>query len=175
MDSAPGTSTSPQRPSTHPTDGQPVSQPDPRPRPEQPGPEPGILELRIHGIANELPYGALDLPRGEVTQSDGDGLGSFWIPTPAAEARDKALPPGHVHAIRPDVRREAYSWGAMARLGGIPFGGLLGIVGKVAVRLLWAAMVPFGLVNAAYWARRIPEPEPGAHGAPGRSGSLRSG
>ncbi|MFC8799144.1 hypothetical protein ACFT2C_15520 [Promicromonospora sp. NPDC057138] len=173
MESAPpGTPTSPQPPGPQ--------EPGPeRPSLERPSPEPAILELRIHGIANELPYGALDLPRGEVTQSDGDGLGSFWIPTRAAEARDKALPPGHVHAIRPDVRREAYSWGAMARLGGIPFGGLLGVVGKLAVRLLWAAMVPFGLVNAAYWARRIPDPEPGAHGAPGareahgRSGSLR--
>lgn len=144
-------------------------------------PQPHVLELRIHGIANALPYGSLDLPRDEVVQSDGDGLGSFWTPTPAAEARDKALPPGHVHAIRPDVRREAYSWSAMARLGGLPFGGVLGILGTVAVRLLWAAMVPFGLANAAYWARRIPAPEAGAHGdgaheaGAGRrpSGSLR--
>lgn len=145
-------------------------------------PQPHILELRIHGVANTLPYGSLDLPRQEVTQSDGDGLGSFWTPTPGADARDKALPPGHVHAIRPDVRREAYSWGAMARLGGLPFGGVLGVVGTLVVRLLWAAMVPFGLANAAYWARRIPAPEPGAHrpgpaAGPGAdrpgSGSLR--
>jgi len=167
MESAPsGTPTSPQRPG-------PPPDPESVPTTGRPGPEPSILELRIHGIANELPYGALDLSRGEVTQSDGDSLGSFWIPTRAAEARDKALPAGHVHAIRPDVRREAYSWGAMARLVGIPFGGLLGVVARLAARLLWAAMVPFGLVNAAYWARRIPAPEPGAHGAPGRSGGLR--
>lgn len=127
-------------------------------------PQPHILELRIHGIANALPYGSLDLPRDEVVQCDGDGLGSFWAPRPDVEARGKALPPGHVHAIRPDVRREAYSWSAMARLGGLPFGGLLGVLGTVAVRLLWAAMIPFGLANAAYWARRIPAPEPGAHG-----------
>ncbi|MFD6445275.1 hypothetical protein ACFWEJ_09230 [Promicromonospora sp. NPDC060204] len=142
----------------------------------QPGTPPSILELRIHGVANALPYGALGLPRDEVTQSDGDGLGSFWVPAPAAEARDRALPPGDVHAIRPDVRREAYSWGAMARLGGLPFGGLLGVVGTLAVRLLWAAMVPFGLVNAAYWARRIPAPLPAAHRPTARDtrpGSLR--
>jgi hypothetical protein len=146
MDSAPpGTETSPQ-------------QPGPRP-----SPQPSILELRIHGVASMLPHGSLDLPHDEVTQSDGDALGSFWIPKPAVEARDKALPPGDVHAIRPDVRREAYSWGAMARLSGLPFGGVLGVVGTLAVRLLWAAMVPFGLANAAYWARRIPAPEPGAH------------
>jgi hypothetical protein len=142
-------------------------------------PQPHILELRIHGIANAPPFGSLDLPRDEVVQSDGDGLGSFWTPRPDVEARDKALPPGHVRAIRPDVRREAYSWSAMARLGGLPFGGLLGVLGAVAVRLLWAAMIPFGLANAAYWARRIPAPEPGAHppgpqGArPPASGSLR--
>ncbi|MEU4385834.1 hypothetical protein [Promicromonospora sp. NPDC023805] len=138
-------------------------------------PQPHILELRIHGIANALPYGSLDLPQSEVVQSDGDALGSFWTPTPDAEARDKALPPGHVRAIRPDVRREAYSWSAMARLGGLPFGGVLGVIGTVAVRLLWAAMIPFGLANAAYWARRIPAPEVGAHEsgttAPGASGS----
>ncbi|MFC6511279.1 hypothetical protein ACFQBY_22750 [Promicromonospora citrea] len=135
-----------------------------------------VLELRIHGIANTLPYGSLDLPREEVVQSDGDGLGSFWTPRPDVAARDRSLPPGHVHAIRPDVRREAYSWGAMARLGGLPFGGVLGVVGTLAVRLLWAAIVPFGLANAAYWARRIPAPEPGAHApAPRRApaGSLR--
>lgn len=132
---------------------------------------PSILELRIHGIANTPPHGTLGLSRGQVVRSDGDGLGSFWTPRPQVDARNKALPPGHVHAIRPDVRREAYSWGAMARVGGLPFGGLLGMVGMLAVRLLWAAMVPFGLANAAYWARRIPAPEPAAHRPP--SGSLR--
>ncbi|MCP2266644.1 hypothetical protein ACFQHV_08435 [Promicromonospora thailandica] len=154
MDSAPpGTPTSPQ---TSP-------QSSTRPR-DVPAAGVNVLELRIHGIANTLPYGSLDLPREEVTQSDGDGLGSFWTPRPDVAARDRALPPGHVHAIRPDVRREAYSWGAMARLGGLPFGGVLGMVGRFAVRLLWAAMVPFGLANAAYWARRIPAPDPTAHG-----------
>ncbi|WP_423464849.1 hypothetical protein ACO229_10395 [Promicromonospora sp. MS192] len=164
MDSAPpGTPTSPG--------------PDPRRDPgrdpeERPAPAPGasgstVLELRIHGIANAVPHSSLDLPRGEVTQSDGDSLGSFWTPRPEAEARDKALPAGHVHAIRPDVRREAYSWGAMARLGGLPFGGVLGLVGTVAVRLMWAAMVPFGLANAGYWARRIPAPDTGSGAAGG--------
>ncbi|PUB21516.1 hypothetical protein C8K30_11459 [Promicromonospora sp. AC04] len=140
-------------------------------RAQQPSPQPSVLELRIHGVANTAPHLTLGLPREEVVQSDGDGLGSFWIPRPDVEARDKALPPGDVRAIRPDVRREAYSWGAMARLGGLPFGSVLGIVGTVAVRLLWAAMVPFGLANAAYWARRIPAPESGADGP--TSGSLR--
>ncbi|MFI2486300.1 hypothetical protein ACH47X_05290 [Promicromonospora kroppenstedtii] len=144
-------------------DSEPASPPrTPRPAAEQ-EPGPSILELRIHGIANTPPHGTLGLRRDEVTQSGGDGLGSFWVPTPAAEARGRSLPPGDVHAIRAGVRREAYSWGAMARLGGLPFGGVLGFVGTVAVRLLWAAMVPFGLVNAAYWARRIPAPDPAAH------------
>lgn len=154
-------------PQALPPDADPVPDAAPRaglrPR-DVPVADVNVLELRIHGIANTLPYGSLDLPREEVVQSDGDGLGSFWTPRPDVASRDRALPPGHVHAIRPDVRREAYSWGAMARLGGLPFGGVLGVVGMLAVRLLWAAMVPFGLANAAYWARRIPAPEPEAHG-----------
>ena len=149
------------------------------PSPQRPDERPSILELRIHGIANTPPHSTLDLPRDEITRSDGDGLGSFWTPRPDVEARDRALPPGDVHAIRSDVRREAYSWGAMARLGGLPLGGVLGFVGALAVRLLWAAMVPFGLANAAYWARRVPAAEPGSSGTPRTgtgsraSGSLR--
>lgn len=144
-------------------DSEPASPPRTSPPAAEQEPAPSVLELRIHGIANTPPHGTLGLRREEVTQTGGDGLGSFWVPTPAAEERGRSLPPGDVHAIRAGVRREAYSWGAMARLGGLPFGGVLGFVGTVAVRLLWAAMVPFGLVNAAYWARRIPDPDPAAH------------
>ncbi|WP_425953930.1 hypothetical protein [Xylanimonas sp. McL0601] len=115
-----------------------------------------VLELRIHGIANTPPARMLELPADEVMLADGDGLGSFWIPTPAAEARDRALPPGHLHHIPPGVRREAYSWGAMARTSALPFGGLLGSVAHAALRVLWAAVVPFGIANAAYWARAVP-------------------
>ncbi|MCF4121447.1 hypothetical protein L1785_10685 [Antribacter sp. KLBMP9083] len=141
---------------------------------------PTVLELRIHGVANTPPHGTLDLPAAEVVQSDGDALGSFWTLTPEAAARDRALPPGDVHALRPDVRREAYSWGAMARLGGLPLGGAVGAVVRIGIRVLWAAIVPFGLANVAYWARRVPPPDAGAHPArpasphagPGRRGAV---
>lgn len=141
---------------------------------------PTVLELRIHGVANTPPHGTLELPPADVVQSDGDALGSFWTLTPEAAARDRALPPGDVHALRPDVRREAYSWGAMARLGGLPLGGAVGAVAQTGIRVLWAAIVPFGLANAAYWARRVPLPDAGAHTArpapspagPGRRGAV---
>lgn len=126
-----------------------------------------VLELRIHGVSNTPPHRILDLPAGEVVQTDGDSLGSFWVPTPEADARDRepapgdvrdrAVPAGDPHEIRHDVRREAYSWGAMSRLGRLPFGGVLGLVGTVATRVMWVAIVPFGLANAGYWARRLPE------------------
>src|SRR5690606_40500340 len=89
-----------------------------------------VLELRIHGVANTPPYGMLDLPPGEVEQCDGDGLGSFWVATADADARDRVpgtpgapVAPGDLHAVRADVRRGAYSWGAMARYGALPLAG----------------------------------------------------
>ncbi|MBD5788285.1 hypothetical protein IF650_19160, partial [Cellulosimicrobium terreum] len=135
-----------------------------------------VLELRIHGVANTPPHGMLDLPPGEVEQCDGDGLGSFWVPTPAASARDRTtahgsggVAPGDLHAIRADVRREAYSWGAMARLGAFPLSGMLGAVARGVTRALWALNVPFGLANVAYWARHVPGAEDGdARRAPAR-------
>ncbi|MFE6235099.1 hypothetical protein [Cellulosimicrobium sp. NPDC057862] len=136
-----------------------------------------VLELRIHGVANTPPHGMLDLPPGEVEQCDGDGLGSFWVPTAAADARDRApgtpaapVDPGDLHAIRADVRREAYSWGAMARFGTFPLAGVVGAVARGLTRALWALNVPFGLANVAYWARRVPGAEDGAvHDPPARS------
>lgn len=138
-----------------------------------PGTAPTVLELRIHGVANTPPHGTLELPAADVMQSDGDALGSFWTLTPEAAARDRALPPGDVHALRHDVRREAYSWGAMARLGGLPLGGAVGGVVRIGIRVLWAAIVPFGLANVAYWARRVPLPDAGAR--PARPAPPRAG
>jgi|GEM_PF-304532 len=135
-----------------------------------------VLELRIHGVANTPPHGMLDLPPGEVEQCDGDGLGGFWVPTPAADARDRVpgtpdapVAPGDLHAVGADVRREAYSWGAMARLGTFPLAGFLGALARGVTRALWALNVPFGLANVAYWTRRVPGAEDGAaHDPPAR-------
>ncbi|MCB7137302.1 hypothetical protein [Cellulosimicrobium marinum] len=131
--------------------------------------ERSVLELRIHGVANTPPHGMLDLPPDEVDRCDGDGLGSFWTATAEADARDRApgtaehpVAPGDLHAVRPDVRREAYSWGGMARHGGLPLAGALGAVARGANRALWALNVPFGLANVAYWARRVPGAEDSA-------------
>jgi hypothetical protein len=117
-----------------------------------------ILELRIHGVSNTPPEGMLDLEPAEVERADGDGLGSFWRPSAEAEARGRAAAPGTLQYIPPGVRREAYSWGAMARIGGIPGGRLLGAVAQVMVRVAWALLTPLGLANVAYWARSIHDP-----------------
>ena len=118
--------------------------------------EPTVLELRVHGISNTPPESVLDLPTGEIERSRGDDLGSFWTPTAQARERDVLLPPGDRHHIRPDVRREAYSWGAMARLSSVPFVGALGALGRGVTRVLWTLVIPFGLANVAYWSRRPP-------------------
>ncbi|AEG44272.1 hypothetical protein [Isoptericola variabilis] len=124
-----------------------------------------ILELRVHGVSNTPPEGMLDLDPDEVERADGDGLGSFWAPTAEAEARGRAAAPGTLRHIPPGVRREAYSWGAMARIGGVPGGRVLGAVARVAVRAAWALLTPLGLANVAYWARPVHDPRrPGAAG-----------
>ena len=56
------------------------------------------------------------------------------------------------------VRREAYSWGAMARFSTVPgLGSASGLVAGL-VRVAWVVIVPFGLANVAYWARDADEP-----------------
>lgn len=118
--------------------------------------EPDVLELRVHGVANTPPAQMLGLLPGEVTQVDGDDVGSFWAATPQADAIVR--PPGDPRHVPAGVRREAYSWGAMARLASVPgLGGVSGIVGGV-VRALWVLIIPFGFANVAYWTRDADEP-----------------
>jgi hypothetical protein len=117
---------------------------------------PDVLELRVHGVASTPPAQMLDLLPGEVQQVDGDELGSFWAPTPAAAATPRA--PGDPRSLPVGVRREGYSWGAMARFSTVP--GVGRVSGTIAglVRALWVLIIPFGLVNVAYWARDADEP-----------------
>lgn len=117
-----------------------------------------ILELRIHGVNNTSPESMLGLESNLIERSAGDSLGSFWRPT--AAGRDKS-------EIPVEIEREAYSWGLMARSspgGASAFGKLLG----GAARVGWTLLLPFGLINVAYWTRKFdrgPQQTPAETGA----------
>jgi hypothetical protein len=98
-----------------------------------------VLELRIHGVKNTPAAEMLEVPPDGLTQTRGDELGGFWLPT------------SHPPNAPPGVRREAYSWGRMARAGG----AALPLLGQFLVHIGWLLILPFGLCNVAYWTQRI--------------------
>ncbi|MDM7830969.1 proline dehydrogenase family protein [Cellulomonas edaphi] len=117
---------------------------------------PDVLELRVHGVANTPPAAMLGLDPTQIEQVDGDQLGSFWAATPRALGTER--PEGDPRVPPPGVRREGYSWGAMARLSTVPaVGRASGLVAGV-IRALWVLIIPFGLANVAYWSRDADEP-----------------
>ncbi|ROS30415.1 hypothetical protein [Cellulomonas sp. PhB150] len=119
-------------------------------------PSPDVLELRVHGVANTPPAAMLGLDPTQIEQVDGDALGSFWAATPRALGTER--PAGDPRVPPPGVRREGYSWGAMARLSTVPaLGKASGLVAGV-IRALWVLIIPFGLANVAYWTRDADEP-----------------
>jgi hypothetical protein len=126
-----------------------------------------VLELRIHGVNNTPPWNVLELPEAAIVQYEGDALGNFWHPVPAAQA---SLPPSDPGLVPSGVLREAYSWGGMARnsIGG---SSRIGKIVSGAARLGWTLLLPFSLLNMAYWSRRLAQPDrsphPGWHNAGG--------
>lgn len=96
--------------------------------------DPGLLELRIHGIRNTPSHLMLRAIPANVERTRGDQLAGFSI--------DRASESGH--------RVEAYSWGRLARFTGFP---ALGRLGDSLVRAVWFTLAPFGLANTAYWSR----------------------
>ena len=125
--------------------------PDSAAAPDVPPAGPRILELRIHGIGNNPPAEILGVDPADVRADQADESGGFWVATRFPD--DPANP-----ARPPDgVRREAYSWGLMARYGG----GALLVIGQFFVQLAWLLILPFGLCNTAYWTREIPDQKGG--------------
>ena len=102
-------------------------------------PRPQILEIRVHGVQNTPPAEMLETTPDAIRVDRGDQLGAFW----------------RLHPEPPPARgvttTEAFSWGAQARTGG----GALAAVGRAVVHVGWFLLLPFALVNLAYWTRRI--------------------
>lgn len=128
--------------------------------------EPHVLELRVHGVNNTAPYDLLEVPQEDVERSRGDSAGSFWTPTASsmesarerlAAAGGEPVPPDYVP---PSVRREAYSWGPMARESGVPTWAASNSWAVRLSRAGWMLLIPFGLTNAAYWTRSLRAREP---------------
>src|SRR6185437_942663 len=86
--------------------------------------EPDILELRIHGVKDTPPWDILGVDQGDAVMVAGDSLGSFWISQ--MPATSDGLPPQFGSEVPNNVRREAYSWGAMARYAPVSGANLLG-------------------------------------------------
>lgn len=95
------------------------------------------VELRVHGVHGTSPAAMLGVADSEVGQVAGDGL------TGVFRAKKGPLPYRDLDGT--DVSVEAYSWGALTS-------GVQGFLGWVK-RALWLLLLPFALVNLAYWAR----------------------
>lgn len=133
------------------------------------GADPLVLELRIHGVSNTPPHSTLDLPEGDIIRADGDELGSFWQRSPKC-----VNPPSGARGHTPDgVHREAYSWGNLARSTFTAGSGVIAQLVSFLVRTLWTLLLPFAMVNVAYWSRRLHDGDDSATFKPLKKGHSR--
>ena len=99
-----------------------------------PGRDPrAALELRVHGVHGTSPSSMLGVK--DPRQVAGDGITGVF-------RAEKGLPR---RVLRPEHAVEAYSWGALTS-------AVRGAFGWVQ-RVLWLGLLPFALINLAYWAR----------------------
>ncbi len=96
-----------------------------------------IVELRVHGVHGTSPGAMLGVSDGEAGQVAGDKLTGIY------RVKDGKVPYRDLEDTSTSV--EAYSWGALTS-------GVQGLLGWVK-RALWLLLLPFALVNLAYWAR----------------------
>ncbi len=96
------------------------------------------VELRVHGVHGTSPGAMLGVADSAVGQVAGDGLTGIYRAKP-----ESSLP--YRDLAETSVSVEAYSWGALTS-------GVQGFLGWLK-RALWLFLLPFALVNLAYWAR----------------------
>ncbi|MGW6375940.1 hypothetical protein ACWFRB_07735 [Rhodococcus sp. NPDC055112] len=113
---------------------------------------PDVLELRIHGVSNTPPHRMLDVQPDEVRRVGGDDLAGFWAVSGDAAAE---LTPDQRGYTPPGIRREAYSWGALARTTSGVALPMYRTLLAVLIRAAWCLVLPYGLANLAYWARDL--------------------
>lgn len=91
----------------------------------------------MHGVHGTPPAAMLGVAAGDVQQVAGDGLTGLYRAKPGTRLPNRTIGPG--------VAVEAYSWGALTA-------GAKGMLGWL-IRAPWLVLLPYALVNLAYWAR----------------------
>src|SRR5690625_3843277 len=104
----------------------PSPEPVPGPAPDSPAPEADRVELRVHGVSGGRPKELLDVE--PAVRVGGDRMAGFfrWRREPDTETV-------------PGMRREIFAWG--------------NLTSGNASRAFWLLLLPFMLVNMAYWMR----------------------